>query len=208
MIFVGDVHGKIKDFYDLVLTQKSKDEPLIQVGDMGVGFGQGEYWHKKFDEMMLEHSARFIRGNHDNPGTCKTLKSWIHDGIVENDMMFVGGAYSVDKLARIDGISWWPEEELSYADGSRVFDIYRIMKPEIMVTHDFPSSAAEIMFGNHPGVQRFGPIRKTATGTLLQAMFEEHQPRCWIGGHWHIPADQVIEGTRFICLPELETLHV
>lgn len=34
-------------------------------------------------------------------------------------------------------------------------------------------------------------------------MFEMHQPRIWLFGHWHFDFDGVIDGTRFICLGEL-----
>jgi hypothetical protein len=35
-------------------------------------------------------------------------------------------------------------------------------------------------------------------------MWETHQPELWIFGHRHVPFDQVANGTRFVCLAELE----
>jgi hypothetical protein len=39
-------------------------------------------------------------------------------------------------------------------------------------------------------------------------MFIGHKPKLWIFGHWHVPFDEVIAGTRFICLPELAYIDI
>jgi hypothetical protein len=39
-------------------------------------------------------------------------------------------------------------------------------------------------------------------------MFSIHKPDLWIFGHWHCDADEVIDGTRFICLNELSYVDV
>lgn len=49
---------------------------------------------------------------------------------------------------------------------------------------------------------------KSQTRTMLQKMFEEHKPELWIFGHHHKSKDEVINGTRFICLDELETFEI
>jgi hypothetical protein len=41
------------------------------------------------------------------------------------------------------------------------------------------------------------------TANLLQAMFEAHQPSVWFFGHHHVRLNEVHDGTRFQCLPEL-----
>ena len=42
------------------------------------------------------------------------------------------------------------------------------------------------------------------TRQAFQAMFEAHQPDLWVFGHWHHSFDGVLDGTRFVCLNELE----
>jgi hypothetical protein len=202
--FVGDVHGKFKSFKHDIETSNVDNLSIIQVGDMGVGFGQGDYWHESLDEYMVENNVYFLRGNHDNPNSCKTMKSWIKDGTVIDDMMLIGGAWSIDHSYRTPGIDWWEDEELSYGELDALINLYEEKNPRIMVTHDFPTIASYKMFvrtGRSIG-RKIQYLNRTAEA--LQAMFEIHQPTLWIGGHWHTSTDQVIDGTRFICLNELE----
>ena len=200
--FVGDVHG-LKYELSLLLSNVPEDvTSIIQVGDMGVGFGQGDYWHESLDDMMLSVNGRFVRGNHDNPSQCREMQSWIRDGLVENDVMYIGGAWSIDYQWRTLGYDLWDDEEVSYDRFTQLTSIYETIRPRVMVTHDCPLSVSNELF-----VQRgksFSKAQfKTRTGSALQAMFEIHKPELWVFGHWHCDADEVIDGTRFICLNEL-----
>lgn len=205
--FIGDIHG-LKYELSILLDNIPQDvNSVVQVGDMGIGFGQGDYWHESLDDMMEKVNGRFIRGNHDNPAMCKTMKTWIPDGLVENDVMFLGGAWSIDYQWRTEGLDLWKDEELSYEELERFIDIYKLIAPSIMVTHDCPLSVSNKLFiesGNAFSKQQF----KTRTGMALEAMFEIHKPRVWLFGHWHCNADKVIDGTRFICLNELSYADV
>lgn len=205
--FVGDIHG-LK--YELGLVIGSLPEnvtSVIQVGDMGVGFGQGDYWHESLEDMLNGVNGRFIRGNHDNPSQCQEMSTWIRDGLVENDVMFVGGAWSIDYQRRTLGYDLWDDEELSYEELNRVIDIYDMIRPRVMVTHDCPLSVS-----NHLFIQRGKSFSnkqyRTRTGSAFEAMFEIHKPELWLMGHWHCDADEVIDGTRFICLNELSYVDI
>ena len=66
---------------------------------MGVGFRK---FPPHLRTLMVEGGHRFIRGNHDNPDACRREGQWIKDGTVEDDVMFVGGALSVDRRWRTD----------------------------------------------------------------------------------------------------------
>ena len=105
---IGDVHG-LKYELSLVMTNLPEDVThAIQLGDLGVGFGQSDYWHEDLDLMLASANAKWIRGNHDNPSACYDMKTWVPDGTVENDWMFVGGAWSIDYAWRTRGINLWP----------------------------------------------------------------------------------------------------
>ena len=98
-------------------------------------------------------------------------------------------------------------KELNYQETNDVFDAYLRIKPEIVVTHDCPASVAEILFGMPTsGVNK--QFFKSTTRELLQGLFEEHQPRLHLFGHHHKSKDMIINGTRFICLAELETYNL
>lgn len=197
MLLIGDCHGKFNQYQALVKNHRD----TIQVGDMGIGFlrwPHGDpYANPPFDFMEAGNHS-FIRGNHDNPAVCKQQKQWIADGTVKDDMMFVGGAYSIDKAWRYEGFDWWPDEELSMQEFYPIADVYAGIKPRVMITHDCP---AEVVGVIHPRNE----IPNSLTQTAFQFMFAEYQPELWIFGHHHTSFRQKINGTQFICLNELET---
>jgi len=208
MRFIGDVHGKFNRYKKLV-----KEVPVsIQVGDMGVGFRydggvfEGEFYDNPPHYAMVQGNHRFIRGNHDNPGVCRNHSQWIPDGTVEGDMMFIGGAVSIDRALRREGYSWWADEELSIEELNVLVDKYIEVRPRIMVTHECPEQVAGLLsVHNH---QKMYPEWSSRTRQALQAMWSAHSPELWIFGHWHNHFDQVLNGTRFICLAELETIDL
>lgn len=80
------------------------------------------------------------------------------------------------------------------------FDKYCEVRPKIVVSHDCPQSVM---------MQLFRYPEKSQTRTMLEMMFQEHQPELWIFGHHHKSKDEIINGgTRFICLSELETFEI
>jgi len=205
---IGDVHGKFDRYKKII----NGSERSIQIGDMGVGF-----YSYGFDRElrpstnpphaeMVKHNSRFIRGNHDNPNVCKKHSQWIKDGTVENDVMFIGGAVSIDKAWRTEGLDYWSDEECSYNDLQVMIDTYMIVKPRVMICHEVPESIAE-------GILRSTNRQKIEDGSrtrqALQAMLDTgHRPEIFIAGHWHIDIDQVIDGTRFIVLNELSWIDL
>ncbi|HYT43565.1 MAG TPA: metallophosphoesterase, partial [Methylomirabilota bacterium] len=204
--FIGDVHGKYSAYGKLIIDSP----PSIQVGDMGVGFRRndgsprhGEYFaNPPFDKMMAGNH-RFIRGNHDNLRACRNQRLWIPDGHVENGMMFIGGGLSIDRQYRVENYSWWADEELSIKELYDLLNKYIEVKPKVMVTHDCPEEISiEILRKlTIPGINKLDfPSR---TRQCFQSMWLSHSPDLWIFGHWHVPFDHVLRGTRFICLPEL-----
>ena len=205
--FVGDVHGKYQAYKRIIRGCQNS----IQVGDMGVGFRRlsgyraGEFLQNPPHAVMRAGGHRFIRGNHDNPAVCKGHSQYIPDGHIEGDMMFIGGAQSIDKEYRVEGYSWWPDEELSIAELDALVGVYTERKPRVMVTHDCPDEIATAM-AYQSGRNKLD--FKSRTRQALQAMLSAHSPEIWVYGHWHISFDQVSLGTRFICLAELETKDI
>lgn len=213
---VGDIHGKFNEysFFSLGIgrPRHSGDTPppehSIQVGDFGIGFYK-EHWHQMVNDWMKENpNHRFIRGNHDNPDKCKEMSGYIPDGTVEGDVMFIGGAWSIDHSIRLEGYDWWRNEELSIEELNQLYDVYVDKKPRVMITHDCPTAVSWEMFISKGlslgGLSQF----KTRTGEALQAMFDAHKPEQWYFGHWHQTRQQEILGTKFHCLGELDFVDV
>lgn len=200
MIFIGDVHGKWKEYIDLI----SRYPASIQVGDFALGFPH------KTDEDMAELEVaiacgdhKMIGGNHDNPHVCRTHPFCINSGTIKDNMMFIGGAMSIDRHMRIENRDWWKEEEHSYPELCDFITVYEEAKPEIMVTHDAPNAIAAHLF-------RFSQYdtMKSITRQSFDTMFQIHKPKYWIFGHYHQSKRMNILGTEFICLNELETVEI
>ena len=210
---VGDIHGKFYDYEVHSLGRGIRHNTdhvpaySVQVGDFGIGFNS-PYWHDQVNSWMIDNPThRFIRGNHDNPELCKTMAGYIPDGTVEKDVMYVGGAWSIDHAWRTPGVSWWPDEELSYEELDKLVTKFGQVKPRVMITHDCPTSVAHKMFiSNVLGLS--SSIIKTRTGEAFQAMFELHQPEFHFFGHWHYTRQATINGTRFVCLGELDFVDI
>jgi hypothetical protein len=206
--FIGDVHDN-HDRYRQIITGGPRS---IQVGDLEVGFESrpdGEPLTAPPYEAMVRGGHRFIRGNHDNPSVCRLQSQWIRDGAFEDPMMFIGGAFSIDREFRFEGYDWWPDEELSAKDLRQMVELYIARRPRIMVTHDCPAEVASIILTR---ALISGPNkieRHSRTQLALQEMWAAHSPNLWIFGHYHMRFDHIAHGgretgTRFIGLAELE----
>jgi hypothetical protein len=208
MRLIGDIHG---DLYTYKLLCESA-EASIQIGDFGIGFGQSDYWHESVDAYNCAGHNRFIRGNHDNPARCRTMQSWIADGTVEDDIMFIGGAWSIDNpeappgwYRRTVDVSWWADEECSDDEFERMFEVYQTARPRIMITHDCPAQIADQMFWKS-GIVR-GPQYTNRTSAALDRFYEAHQPEYWFFGHWH-RTSVLQQDTCFVCVGELDYIDL
>jgi len=200
---IGDIHGQMAEY--MVYGIDKFEGPTIQIGDFGVGFGQSDYWHENINNHMADGTHRFIRGNHDNPAKCKEMVGWIKDGTVENDVMFIGGAWSIDNpdappgwYKRTKDRDWWADEECSDEQFAQMLDVYKVTKPRVMITHDCPHKIAGHMFWDTGFLK--GPRYNTRTGDFLQSLLDIHQPDEWYFGHWHNTMQYKYGRTMFHCL--------
>lgn len=203
--FIGDVHGKFTSYKKII-----KDVPFsIQVGDMGVGFRRNNgdlIWSSNPPyDAMSKGKHLFIRGNHDNPEICKKQKFWIEDGSSVKGIFCLGGATSIDKAYRTQGIDWWPDEELSYLELERLIDKYISLKPKIVCTHECPESVANEILSTLNKIKIKDGSR---TRQALEVMFHHHQPEYWVFGHWHTSLRFQRGRTIFQCLNELEYVDI
>lgn len=196
--FCSDVHGKFEELNKLL--DKTKDHPFVQLGDLGIGF--------KNNPKSFPNNFHFIRGNHSNPAECKTYPNYLGDfGYNEKlNLFFVGGAWSIDWEMRKEGVSWWPDEELSMKQCNDALEFYEKIKPKYMISHDAPNKVKEEILSKMVlGGYKAEPTR---TGQLLTAMFDIHQPKIWCFAHYHVYFRKIINGTEFICMPELGTINL
>jgi predicted phosphodiesterase len=204
---IGDIHGEFELYHDTATNAINFGgcDATIQVGDFGVGFS-GPYWHDRADEFHWAGVHRFIRGNHDKPAKCKEMVGWIKDGRVENDLMFVGGAWSIDQAYRTEDVSWWADEELSITELYDIIDLYGNVKPRVMITHDCPLQISKAMFFD-TGIIK-GQHFSTRTGQAFDVMSDIHEPDFWFFGHWHHTMVYKQGKTTYVCLGEHDYIDV
>lgn len=209
---IGDAHGIIsrrgrgRSYCNLI----QKAEYSLQIGDFG------------FDYTPLEKvdatRHRILAGNHDNYDAMGDYPHFLGDfgtyAFPGFEFFFVRGGYSIDYRMRVEGISWWPEEELNYKQMNDCVIAYQEAKPEIVISHEAPVHVNELICTNN------FDLPPSQTSRLLQHLFELHQPRLWLFGHWHknwrcyydgkgvTPKGKQIDygdfrGTYFYCLAEL-----
>lgn len=190
---IGDVHGQF-DRYNFIIQHC---ENSIQVGDYGAGF---------VELPKLSKNHRFIRGNHDNPEICRNHPNCIKDGTIEGKIMYIGGGLSIDQAYRTPFVDWWPDEELSYEELQNLIDLYKDVKPEIMITHECPTQIAQQLFvWMQPGRPN---VFNSRTANALAEMWTNHQPLLWCFGHHHSSRRERIGRTEFICLDCHETIEL
>ncbi len=189
--FIGDIHADFETYKKLLW-----DYETIQVGDYGIGFGTPPEGNP-----IDPQKDQFIRGNHDDPLKCTLQKNWIADGTFDGQIFFIGGAESIDRAYRIEGKSWWPEEELSHSDFYKIADSYSRIKPDIVVTHDAPDPICHYVLG-----RQIWDLSRTQQA--LGALWAIHKPKLWIFGHYHKDFDGNYDGTRFVCLNINETMDI
>lgn len=208
---IGDVHGHV-DRYIAKLAALPHDRITVQVGDMGVGFSGIKL-------PVLEPRHRFFRGNHDRPDAARAHPNYM--GAMEKtpgldfglwphaSMFWLAGAWSIDAAWRIEGVSWWRDEELSQVELNKAFDLYVKNKPRFVLSHDCPTRANNVLLhelkgGYFTAKQECG---KSRTCQAMQAMLEAHQPEEWVFGHYHVDKAFTVPGfkTRFQCVGELST---
>lgn len=204
IVIIGDVHGKTGG-YKRIVRSMLEGQRSIQVGDMGVGFH-----NVRVHDMSLNH--KWFRGNHDCPEKCRKHPNYLGDyGFLSEDNLFwIAGAFSIDRMFRVIGVSWWADEELSIAELGKVYDLYVEKKPKYVISHEAPAKAAARMLMGLDGGYFAAKLDCCASRTAqaMQAMFDAHQPKEWIFGHYHVSKTFDFGGTKFTCVPELGTYEL
>ena len=220
-IISGDTHGtldikKVVDFFEGKDGEYTKDDYLIILGDVGVcGFNPEEEKETRKILRDLPVTTLFIDGNHEHFRHLNSypVEEWnggkVH--VIERNIIHLmrgqifdidgtsfftfGGAYSVDKWCRREGISWFSEEIPNrFEIDEGWFNLEkRNFKVDYILSHTAPTDVAAAMC--------YGEMSddEIALRRYLQRVADNTEFNAWYFGHFH--EDSEVEDT-FFCLFE------
>lgn len=198
---LGDLHGDFPRLAALVASHPDWSSATL-LGDVGVGLPG----HRD-PPARSAIPVRFIRGNHDDPTLVRQLPaSWaaagwtyLPDGHLEDGVLHVGGAFSLDHAARTAGVDWWLDEELDADAEDTIVDRVRRHPARIhtVLSHDAP-------FDLYPalGVRSDTPTRTSSFLRRLwhTALRPRGEPDRWFFAHHHRRWCGTRDGVTFRCL--------
>jgi DNA repair exonuclease SbcCD nuclease subunit len=146
VFILGDWHGEWNAIMRKINFNDIKECILIGVGDAGIGFSHPVMQKKLFltlNEEFKEKNIEFmtIHGNHDDPSYFdgsvdfshfKLLPNYSRKNINGQEFLFVGGATSIDRRLRVEGLSDWSAAKFTLIPEESY-------KCDVLITHSAPS---------------------------------------------------------------------
>ena len=189
MIYVtGDTHGgydggKIISFADTEEGKNlTKEDYVIILGDFGYIFYPEETLREKQELERFQRypwTTLFLDGNHEN--FYHLMRGDVFE--IDRKKLFVmGGAVSIDKEHRREGVSWWAAENVSYSECE-----YALMnlerygnKVDFILTHTCPNSFIK-KISNY--------IMKDSASDFFDELKKNVKYKRWYFGHHHVDLD-------------------
>ena len=211
ILIAGDIHGDFEALQAIISHTRAKI--VLQAGDFG-------YWPKhslsrlpasgfrnKEDELVAVH---FCDGNHEDHKALRSIalqgKTEIAAGVFYQPrgstlalpdgrtVLFAGGASSVDKDLRIEGESWFPEEQLKKEE----VQSFPALKVDIVISHAAPTCITlppMLIHGKYTD-----PTREA-----LELVRLKYKPLIWFFGHYHEAFSATVDGCHFAGLSHIDT---
>lgn len=218
-IISGDTHGtidigKIVKFFDEHEDEYTSEDYLIVCGDVGVcGFSALEEAETRSVFRRLTVTTLFVDGNHENFKQLNEYDVEIWNGgkvhFIENGIIHLmrgqvfeidgtrfftfGGAHSIDKMYRTEGLSWFPEEipnQNEYEEGWHNLE-KADFEVDYILTHSGPREVIAAMGYGEMSDDEV-ELRK-----YLQRVADNTNFTAWYFGHFH--EDTEVEDM-FYCL--------
>ncbi len=214
MIFVtGDVHGRFHSSYDSgklfsfetseVGKQLTRSDYLIIAGDFGYIWDDDS--GKDLDWLATHpYTILFVDGNHENFDLLNgyPVSTWnggkvhiIRDNVIHlmrgqiftidgHSFFTFGGAESIDRERREEGVSWWPQEVPSEAEKREARKNLEKAgyKVDYVITHTVNTGV--LTHSDSPlSSYRFDPTETTDFLEFVERMVDY---KVWFFGHYHL----------------------
>lgn len=105
------------------------------------------------------------------------------------NILFMGGAESIDRKDRTPGHDWFPEEMISSRDLDRALS--HNCRIDVVVSHTCPWE-----WEPKPNAMKLNDPCRHALSRIL----DRYKPALWFHGHWHCEANGKYGSTRWQCL--------
>ena len=208
ILITGDTHGLI-DYFKL--ARFAKNNPNLTKADFCIVAGDfGAIWDKDSLEKKLDLYSKlpwttlFVDGNHENFDLLNAYPMEIWKGgkvhKIRNDIIHLmrgqvfeiegktiftfGGATSIDRASRIEGLSWWRQELPTYDDldeADRNLKKYD-RKVDYIITH----SCDERALYQLPLFDRPQKMRTQLDNVFLSNFENSVDYKHWYFGHYHM----------------------
>ena len=205
----GDWHGEEEWAVSVIrrvprLLAGESQRIVLHLGDFGIWPDQaGKDYLSRVSAALAEAGAElwFVDGNHEdfpqldkldeNPGpdgrvmvvprVMHLLRGyrWNWHGLT---WLACGGAVSLDRAVRTEGVDWWPEEEITTA---QEIAISAGGHADVMVCHDCPSGVAHTFAHPPPEWAAEDLARNDAHRRRLQRIVDSVMPAYLMHGHLH-----------------------
>lgn len=209
MVYItGDTHGERKRFDSFIEYGESEwtdEDYLIVCGDFGYIFEDNVLEMRFLDVLEKKpYTICFCDGNHENFPAIYSypIENWnggtvhrIRNNVIHlmrgnvfdicgHSFFVMGGAYSIDKFMRWEGMSWWKEELPTNDEYNCAIDNLnsRNKMVDYIITHTAPRKIV-YMLERHPD------IHEMELTSFLDWVLEEVEFKKWFFGHWHIDED-------------------
>ena len=198
IFYVGDHHGDWSQLFWYIERGKLENCYLISVGDSGIGFKPKKSQlsdinklNKEFKKLDIVFMS--IRGNHDDPSyyngdgrielsNFELIEDYTVMEHTNKLIQFIGGATSIDRTMRKEGVSYWSAEGLN-------FNKEKLQKVDILITHTtpswcFPQTFNEMVYG---WAREDAYLLEDLTDerAVMDEIFKVCQPSLHLYGHFH-----------------------
>lgn len=200
---IGDNHGEYEKMFRIIKQYGLQNCYLIHVGDGGEGFSPPRKQIKQFKFLNNFFKNRnifykSIRGNHSDPkyfsghNRCalshfELLADYTTATYNQKEIMFIGGAISIDRVDRKLNTSYWLDEALN-------FDADRCKKVDILVTHTSPFFKAFNKI-NESFIQRDTSLTQDINKERadMVKILGICKPELHVCGHFHVSSSERID---------------
>lgn len=216
LMLAGDWHGNTAWMRHVIARASAQDvDTILHLGDFGrwVPGVPTQHFLAETSKALTEAGITlyWVAGNHEfwphivEYNILHDYQPWVdefypHENIVHlpngfrwtwwnKTWLALGGAHSVDRLARKAGLDWWDEEHITDADCERAIAGGPV---DIMVTHDCPTGVDIPGIHSDPEIDAlkgFFPKSEILAGNehrkKLATVVDAVRPKMLFTGHYH-----------------------